>query len=234
MHSVEFTVILKNYFMGIPEYTSIQLWIKYFTGSISVKKSAKLSFTAENIDQMDLSQIVNELNSLAARANRVLLQNKIRQRTVTPTVVIESAEENKETIENVEEEKSSAAPPAPLRITARDEFVFSLRGRSKREKLFLLQQFASHDPDIQNLANLTTKSNAYLPKDKRLYHQEFQLVLNCLENHFNSDIDAMLQRHTSFALSKRKLKWNRFIIILSSFKNLNKHAPQYGFRRSLN
>ncbi len=215
-HSVEFNVILQNFFAGIPPCNSIQQWIQYFTGSAfieteeEIKDEFKLKFNPRSVDEMDLPTLVKELNTFAARSNRCILYKRIRQRTVSQAAVTEK-DLDSAAIENtdVKEDNEEEVEVVPLlSISSRNDFVSSLKDKSKKEQLELLVQFAANDSHIQDLLSGRKKSTEFVARDKQWYHQVIQVVLHCLQQHFDSDIEAMLAHHSAFSLTKHRAHCN--------------------------
>jgi hypothetical protein len=207
IHSVEFNDIMKNFFTGVPKLVTIQQWVQFFTGctcvetEADIKKAMKLIFTTSNIDRMELLDLITELNSLAARANRCILHSKTRQRKVAATPEVSESGSNADVDtdekQQVDEQKQESVL---LTITSRQAFVDSLKNKTKKEQLLALKSYSEQDEDIKNLMSGVTKSSSYI--DKQWYHQNVQLILYCLTEHFNSNIDEMLIRHPRFTLSK--------------------------------
>jgi hypothetical protein len=147
---------------------------------------------------MELLDLITELNSLA---NRCILHSKTRQRKVAATPEVSESGSNADVDtdekQQVDEQKQESVL---LTITSRQAFVDSLKNKTKKEQLLALKSYSEQDEDIKNLMSGVTKSSSYI--DKQWYHQNVQLILYCLTEHFNSNIDEMLIRHPRFTLSK--------------------------------
>jgi hypothetical protein len=214
-HSVEFNDILKNFFAGIPSCNSIQQWIQYFTGSAfieteeEIKNAVKLAFNPRSVDEMDLPTLVKEFNNFAARSNRCILYKRIRQRTVSQAAVTEKDLDLDSENTDVKEDNEDEEEVVPLlSISSRNDFVSSLKDKSKREQLELLVHFTANDSYIQDLLSGRKKSTEFVARDKQWYHQVIQVVLHCLQQHFDSDIEAMLAHHSAFSLTKHRAHCN--------------------------